>query len=156
MTTVELPDSWHEQVEYETACAYADGYQQARNDIAAMVGELEQTWPHPQPRTPQQVAATAETKVQARIAAMEASAAKLHAHIGATEWAGLRNGAQLPDADWAPDTTALAAKAQQAAAIAAPYQPEPCGLCNPRPHELCRCRGISTPRPHVTRHRRAA
>lgn len=91
---------WYELTEYEIACAYADGYQQACVDIAARHAELAATW-RATGRT------TYEQRIAQRIADMAATAARDHALHGTQEWAGLEHGAVLPSADWNTHTTTI-------------------------------------------------
>jgi hypothetical protein len=120
----------HEVVEYEVACAYADGYHQALVDVAERSDALDASWRPRQRRDPEQV-------IRERVAEMRRHAAQ-------PGWPGLDNGGVLPGADWAPDTTALRAEADRWLAIADQYEPLPCTRCQPRYPVLCRCAGVAT------------
>lgn len=92
----------HEVAEYETECAWHDGYQAALTDVASRHVELANTWARSGQRR-------YEERVAERIADMAATAKAQHAQYGTREWVGLANGATLPTADWNAAPMAVAA-----------------------------------------------
>lgn len=95
-----------------------DGYQAAHAETADIITDLSTQHAEIDMAFRHFSHANREQRIQQRIQDMEASAARLHTELGTTGWAGLDNGAQLPSADWAPDTTKLRAEADRAIAAA--------------------------------------
>ena len=73
-TAAAIPDALHDLIDYEVACAYANGYQAALRDVATQQVELGEAW-QPIGRRGH------EERVAERIRRMEQSAAELNAQM---------------------------------------------------------------------------
>lgn len=79
-----LPDALHELIEYEVACAYADGWRAALEAVAAGQVEVGEAWREVGRRGYAQ-------RVAERLALFERCAADGHARYGTRPWDGLDN-----------------------------------------------------------------
>lgn len=83
VTSRGLPDAVHDLIEYETACAYADGWRAALEAVAAGQVELDETWHETGRRGYEQ-------RVAERLSLFERCAARLAEQMGRPgyQWRG--------------------------------------------------------------------
>lgn len=128
MVVVTIPDTVHELVEYEVACAYAngyaDGYARALVDVAERADALDVTWRPIERRTSEQVLA--------------ARTASLPPTEGVEAWLS-----QYAERSRRHDDETVLTGFQ--------YPPADCSRCERgRPYDvMCQCNGIVTSRTQV-------